>query len=276
MATKKAKNNQEDNSQDDEYSASVPMPGEKGAKRSSEEVEIKKLKIQRIEVPIFGTSSLIRHAWSQKEKQEMLDKQMKKAKVAKSAKNPDQDYHDSVYWDQDHQPVFPAIAFKASAVNAAIAMDAKKTNLRQSFHVLGDMIPILTDMEPNMREDMVRIGMGTADLRYRGEFMRWGAFLPINLNTSLLSIEQLMNLFNAAGFGTGVGEWRPQRDGNHGMFKCADSDEISLMKEWQTLREKNVKKYQALSDKDKRDVWVRTNDYDSFREGYDAPKKKAA
>jgi len=72
--------------------------------------------------------------------------------------------------------------------------------------------------EPSMREDMVRVGMGTADIRYRGEFKKWAVELLIRHNARVLSAEQVANLFNTAGFAIGVGEWRPQRDGSFGMF----------------------------------------------------------
>lgn len=74
------------------------------------------------------------------------------------------------------------------------------------------------DGEPSMREDMVRVGMGTADIRYRGEFRSWSAEMVIRYNANVLSVEQVFNLFNTGGFAIGVGEWRPQRDGSFGMF----------------------------------------------------------
>jgi hypothetical protein len=30
-----------------------------------------------------------------------------------------------------------------------------------------------------------------------------------------------MNLLNTAGFAVGVGEWRPEKDGQYGMFRVA-------------------------------------------------------
>lgn len=68
---------------------------------------------------------------------------------------------------------------------------------------------------------MVRIALGTADIRYRGEFREWSADLAIRFNASVLSAEQITNLFNMAGFGVGVGEWRPERSGSFGMFHVA-------------------------------------------------------
>lgn len=205
--------------------------------KQSNVVELKQLRLAKHYIPIFGTSPLIMHAWSHKAKQAMLDKQMKKATAGKVAKDPQRDFEESMYLGKDGLPSFPTIAFKSAAVDAAVAMDFRKTNLRQSFHIEGDMVPIVGD-DPQPREDMVRVGMGTADIRYRAQFENWGALLPVTINTGMLSIEQLVNLFDAAGFGIGIGEWRPQRDGQFGRFKVADDAERKLIEQWSKQREK--------------------------------------
>lgn len=187
-------------------------------------VQLMKLNLRTINIDITGASPLIMHAWSHKAKQAMLDKQMKVAVNAKTAKDPQRDFEESIYVDATGRPAFPAVAFKAAAVDAAVAMDFKKTNLRQAFHIEGDMVPIVGD-DPQPREDMVRVGMGTADIRFRAQFTRWYTRLPITLNETMLSVEQLVNLFNAAGFGIGIGEWRPQKDGQFGRFRLADGAE---------------------------------------------------
>jgi hypothetical protein len=68
---------------------------------------------------------------------------------------------------------------------------------------------------------MVRIAMGTADIRYRGEFKDWSCTLRLSYNANVLSPEQIVNLFNVAGYAIGVGEWRPARDGSFGRFRVA-------------------------------------------------------
>jgi len=78
-----------------------------------------------------------------------------------------------------------------------------------------------------MREDTVRVGMGTADLRYRPEFKEWAVNLIIRLNTRSMTLEQLIHLFNQAGFSVGVGEWRPEKDGRNGMFHVAGVQEVT-------------------------------------------------
>jgi len=75
-----------------------------------------------------------------------------------------------------------------------------------------------------MREDMVRIAMGTADIRYRGEFKQWKVRLLVRYNASVLSPAQIYNLFNLAGFGVGVGEGRPEKNGSWGMFHVEASE----------------------------------------------------
>ena len=187
-------------------------------KNTEEVVELKSIRIERINLEIEGDSSLIVHAWSAKAKKEMLDKQMKKAKTAKDAKDPQRDYEEAFYRLPDGKPGFPTIAFKQAAVSAGgrFSDGLKMTELRGAFFIDGELAEI--NGEPSMREDMVRVGMGTADIRYRPEFKAWKVTLPIKYNADKISLEQLVNLFNLAGFGVGVGEWRPEKDGQYGMF----------------------------------------------------------
>ena len=187
-------------------------------------IEIKPPNLQILELELFGTSPLICHAWSEKAKKQMLDKQMKKAVVGKEAKNPEQDFKDSLYPlpkpnGNGSEYGFPAVAFKAAAVRAASNLDITMVQARQMFHVLpdqGDLVEI--DGSPTMREDMVRLNGKTADIRYRGEFKTWKTTLKIRYNADVISDEQVVNLFNLAGFSVGVGEWRPERNGSFGCF----------------------------------------------------------
>jgi hypothetical protein len=161
------------------------------------------------------------HRWSEKAKKEMLDKQMKVAKKGKDAKDPEKDFESSIYYDSDGDFAFPSVAFKNCAVSACRFTDGTKmTVARGAFHVTGEFVKILGD-KPTPREDMVRVGMGTADLRYRAEFKNWAAQIQISFNRHALSKEQIVNLFNLGGFGVGIGEWRPEKNGQFGRFHVA-------------------------------------------------------
>lgn len=194
-------------------------------------MEIPAIQLKRIIINVEGTAPLIVHAWSKKAKEEMLNKQMKKAGKGKEAKNPNRDFLESLYWlDEKNQLIqpgkevtkksrfgFPAIGFKACAVNAANDVGLMKTAMRRAFHI--DCEYVVIQGLPDMREDMVRLNGQTADIRYRGEFKKWKASIPVIFNPTVISSEQIFNLFNLAGFGVGVGEWRPEKNGSYGTFR---------------------------------------------------------
>lgn len=199
-------------------------------------VELPRLNLQMLRVRVVGDSPLICHAWSEKAKAMMLGKQMGTANAGKEKKVPERDFMDSLYWlterpdansfevPADARFSFPAVAFKAAATDACRFVDGiKMTHVRGAFHIIGDQIEIVGRPEP--REDMVRVGMGTADIRYRAEFKTWSAELPIRYNANALTAEQIVNLINVGGFGVGIGEWRPDRDGSFGMFHVATDAE---------------------------------------------------
>ncbi len=196
----------------------------KRAEPQEVQIQLPKLNLQTMQVTLIGDSPLICHAWSKKAKQEMLDKQMKKAKQQRAAKDPEQDYKDSLYVHPEGGYGFPAVAFKAAAVDACSHVaNFTKVEARGSFHINTDLVKI--EGKPTPREDMVKIAMGTADIRYRGEFKTWKCNFQLRYNANVITPEQILNLFNTAGFAIGVGEWRPQRDGSFGMFHVASSKE---------------------------------------------------
>lgn len=213
-------------------------------KAATEVIEIRHIEIKKVKIRIVGDTPLIMHAWSEKAKRMMLEAQMGVAKgKKKEAKNPVDDFIRSMYWltpmpedgtmESFEEAIangarfgFPVTAFKQAAISAAYRMGwAKdKMSMRGAFFIDSDengMIEIHSDT-PEMREDMVKVGMGTADIRYRGEFKNWYADLTISYNANgQYSLENIVNIINAGGYVCGVGEWRPERDGQNGMFHVA-------------------------------------------------------
>jgi hypothetical protein len=189
------------------------------------------LQIETVNVTLIGDTPLIVHRWSEKAKKQMLDKQMKKASAGKEAKDPERDFRESLYVLEDGSFGFPIIGFKAAAVTACTSIGSMtKVAARQAFHVDGEFAVIEGD-EPTMREDMVRVGMGTADIRYRGEFKQWFTTIAVKYNANVMSAEQILNLMQTAGFAVGVGEWRPEKDGQFGRFHVATAKEMKVIGE---------------------------------------------
>lgn len=199
-------------------------------------ITIPALDIRTATVKIVGDSPLIMHKWSEKAKKEILDKQMKKAKSkGHDAKDPFADFISSMYW-LDGEPGnktpegfaaaledgarfgFPSTAVKAAAVAAAYRAGITKNmvSMNGAFHILGEFVEI--HGEPVMREDMVKVGMGVADIRYRGEFPEWWSSFTVRYNAAVLSLEQLINMINMGGFACGIGEWRAEKGGVYGSF----------------------------------------------------------
>ena len=215
-------------------------------KNTTEVLEIRPIEIKKVNLRIVGDTPLIMHAWSEKAKRMMLEAQMGLAKgKKKDPKNPVEDFIRSMYWltnmpeemteEAFNEAIssgarfgFPVTAFKQAAISAAYRMGwAKdKVSLRGAFFIDSDengMIEIHSDV-PKMREDMVKVGMGTADIRYRGEFANWYADMTISYNMNgNYSLENIMNIINAGGYVCGVGEWRPEKDGQYGMFHVTNS-----------------------------------------------------
>lgn len=216
--------------------------------KSTEVVEIRPIDMKTVEVTLVGDTPMIMHAWSEKAKRMMLEAQQGKAKGKKKPiKNPVDDFIQSIYWltekptypDGSSEEVceeafnkaiangakfgFPVTAFKQAAISAAYRMGWVKNQmgLRGAFFIeseYGDMVEIKSDT-PIMREDMVKIAGGTADIRYRGEFRNWSATFKVKYNANgEFSLENIINIINAGGTICGVGEWRPERDGQFGMY----------------------------------------------------------
>lgn len=225
----------------------------KTKKANEEIVVIRPIEVKKATVHIVGDSPLIMHAWSEKAKRMMLEAQTGKKKgKEREIKRPADDFVQSAYWltgkpsypdtATDEECVeafeeaiangatfgFPATAFKQASISAAYRLEWVKNQmgLRGAFFIDGDengMVRIYSD-PPVIREDMVKIGMGTADIRYRAQFNNWSADLEITYNAAGgFSFENIINAINAGGFICGVGEWRPERDGNFGQYHVAAS-----------------------------------------------------
>ena len=216
-------------------------------------INIKPIVTETVDITIVGTTPLVVHAWSHKAKQEMLDKQRGKKTGAKhDIKIPVNDFSESLYWLTDKPKLgttdeeaetnvfgaidngakfgFPCNGIKASIISGAYrgGLDVKMTELRGAFFLEGatdasnfDFAEIVGPA-PVMREDMVKVGgmSKTADIRYRGEFKQWEIPLKMRINANgKYSREQILNCVTMGGFVTGIGEWRPERDGQHGMYE---------------------------------------------------------
>jgi|OpeIllAssembly_1097287.scaffolds.fasta_scaffold00953_2 hypothetical protein len=205
-------------------------------------VSLKRIERSVALIEIEGTASLIVHQWSEKARRMMLEAQQGK-KSPKVAKDPKQDFLDSMYRfagtdrsviDPLSSHGIPTMALKAATVKGgsrAFGKSVKMTELRQSLIFLpdglGDDGLQLTRLditgEPEMREDMVRVGMGTADIRFRAEYRTWKAMLRVEFLPNIIDLDSIVALVDAGGM-NGVGEWRPEKNGAFGTYRVVGED----------------------------------------------------
>jgi hypothetical protein len=182
------------------------------------------IEIRAIDIVIQGKpgSPLVIHQFDDKAKQEIRDKQQKKAKKAKGERKPEEEFLAARYVNKKGEECAPITALKKCMVAAGTAMDnLTKVAIRQALFVMPTddlsnwLVPILTpDNQPAvgvMREDAVTIGINTRGLTYRPEYTQWRLKIRIEYNPRLISREQLMELIEHAGWGVGICEGRPER-----------------------------------------------------------------
>ena len=188
------------------------------------QITLKPISKRRMTFGIRGTSPLIMHQWSEKAKREMRDKQQDGKKTKTREKRvPIDEAKAATYTTQDGDIGIPGMAFKSALVSAAHKdIGIEKTLVRKALFLVTDdpnkVLKIDCD-EPTVREDMVRVGMGSADLRYRPEFIRWSCLIELEVDSELLQRDDVLALVDRAGFGVGICEWRPEKGGEFGRFE---------------------------------------------------------
>lgn len=216
--------------------------------KTSEVTELKKINRRLLTVRLVGISPLIQHRWSEKAKGMMRAKQQegKKTKV-RDLRDPEAEAIEAGYYcDKEKKvPGVLAVAIKAAIISAAHNdLGMPKTLVRKALFIypMGrevviplekvsgkgpakrevgtEFLPVGKDRAVStFEEDMVRVGQGSADLRYRPYFYDWAVTTRWEVDADLLKVDDLLTLLDRAGFGVGIHEWRPEKGGEYGRFR---------------------------------------------------------
>jgi hypothetical protein len=190
-----------------------------------------------VQIEVEGITPLITNNFSEKIKTQIREAQAGK-KAPKAPKDPAALYEGAKYLLPDGSYGFPAAGFKGACVSAGRFFNGiTMTALRQGIFVHGEgpnqlvRLTGFTD-EPIMREDAVRNATGVVDLRYRPMFENWGATIKVEFISSILSLDSVLSIVDAAGIG-GIGEWRPtapKSNGDYGRFRTVEGG-VSILDE---------------------------------------------
>ena len=176
-------------------------------------------------VIIEGVSPLLIHRFGLKAKREILARQKKKARLGKEKRNHWEEFWDAMYYrphpDGSISYGFPVLAFMKAMTRQSKHLEGfSMTDFRSAVTVAShDEHPLAWVWgDLHMHVTQVRVKQ-SADIRFRPCLMNWGALICIYYDGNLLSQEQIIGLLLRAGKQTGVGDWRPEKEGMYGKFQ---------------------------------------------------------
>lgn len=199
----------------------------KTTEAAKEPIRVPPIQRKRVTLTIRSLSPMIQHAWTEKSKAAMREKHAGKKTKNRSVRDPEAECDAAAYRTSDGQFGVPLMAIKKSIITAAHKdIGIERTLVRKALFLPfvdpSGNVPIRCE-EPELDESTVRVGAGSTDLRYRPRFDSWEADVTFEIDAGLLTVVDLLTLVDRAGFGVGIGEWRPEKDGDYGRF-CVDKD----------------------------------------------------
>lgn len=119
---------------------------------------------------------------------------------------------------------FPVTGIKKAALSAAYRneMSKDKVSMQGAFFLMGEgenqLVEIKSDF-PSVRQDFVKVGMGTADVHYRPQYENWHIDFELRYNKNgKLKLKDIINIINLGGQTNGIGEWRIEKGGIYGTY----------------------------------------------------------
>jgi len=203
------------------------------ATKKSDISEVMILEVQKGEMDfyILGTSPLIMNRMSMKVWHELLAPKGKKTAVEKASSlkhDPIQEFRDSPYrMPREQDPTLLAVmptSFKNAMRTAALdTPGAKKAQIGRLVYVEGDLLPIYGT--PKVFSAITRSAdmNKTPDVRTRAILPEWACYLSVKFTKPILREQSIANLLAAAGFQSGIGDWRQEKgSGSYGSFKLVN------------------------------------------------------
>jgi hypothetical protein len=188
-------------------------------------VKIRAIDIQEMHCTIVGRTPLLQHRFDEKSKAQIRDKKAGGGRGLREKCDPEAECERATYRLSTGEIAFPVTAIKRSMFSAAHRdLGVTKVLIQQTVFIRADegVLVRVNTSGSKMREDIVRVGPAKApDLRYRPEMDQWSIDLHIDYDSERMSTETILNLLERAGFGVGIGEWRPEKGGEHGRFQVS-------------------------------------------------------
>jgi hypothetical protein len=183
-------------------------------------IETPVIDIATITLDIKGITPLLMEKFSDKTLKKLMDRDTGKGTERKVVRDFKKEAEDKIHTMTDGKPGFPATAFKRAMVEAAPYLEGMdKKRAKGSFFVLGDLVRINCRKQDTLQSVCKQSGAtGAPMIVWRPQFWDWACKLIIRFNSKQISPDQIVSLARLAGFHIGIGGWRPQCNGQYGMF----------------------------------------------------------
>lgn len=195
---------------------------------TSQSVTISAPNIQTVAIKIVGTAPYVQHAFGEKARRQMLDKQIAgstaKGKKVREARDLEEDYKQAMHLDENGRHGIPAPAFRSAMISACRLVGFQMTKAKLSVFVKPDCFDakdgtplVLLDGVPEMHQAAVRLETGVASISVRPMWRRWSATVRVSFDGDQFTLTDVYNLLARAGMQVGIGEGRPDSKKSHGM-----------------------------------------------------------
>jgi hypothetical protein len=194
------------------------MATKKGATEGEgQKFKLPEIKLLTMTVPIRGLTALLTNRIPDWLADDMEIKNQG-GDPEKRLRTPNEQFEEAIYRNASGECCFPAAGIKRALVEAGGRFtDMKMTELRGIINVRADLLPILGP-PPKMRRDYGRNRQGMIVVLYRPCWEEWSMQVPVAYNASCIKLPEVVKLFQLAGFGCGIGCWRPDNNGTFGTF----------------------------------------------------------
>lgn len=207
-------------------------------KDAAETISVLEINRETVDFHILGKTPLIMNSMSEKARMEILLPSKKKNTAEKESTlkhEPLIEYRNSVYRTSDDSPAALGIlptAFKGAIGSAALdTPGATKTQILRLIYVEGAMIDVFGIPALFMAVTRSADIKKTPDVRTRAILAEWACTLSITYPVPVLKKQAVVNLLAAAGFLSGVGDWRQSKgSGNYGAFSIVAPDDPNYVR----------------------------------------------
>lgn len=188
-------------------------------------VQLRPLNIQRMKLKIIGTSPYMPEPVDMSVA-EYYNKKKSLQSVDKDTRSEEEKAKEKFYYTEDGKYGMPVRALYRSGEKGSKYVlsrsDGGMKKFAEAVNVLGDIVELHYErLEIDKRTGRPQGQSKSPRLIIRNKFINWWVEIEVEFNASAISAEQVVNIFECAGFHIGVGGFRKECKGNFGLFKVA-------------------------------------------------------